>query len=201
MGFFDLGLGDVVDFVGQERANKANAKQAAKNRQFQERMSSTAHQREVADLRAAGLNPILSATGGSGASTPGGGQATMLNSARGLGDRQRAATIAKEQIKNLTADTALKMTSSELGKSQIQKTHQEALNLIQGFDLLSAQTMAAQATAKGVDLDNQLKQLDIEMYEKTPGGKLMKAFGPLMGGAIEFLNRFKDSGPLIRYEK
>jgi len=67
-------------------ANAANAQQAAEQMKFQERMSSTAHQREVSDLRAAGINPIATATGGSGASSPGGSSATMTpnDSSKGI---------------------------------------------------------------------------------------------------------------------
>lgn len=61
----------------QRETNMINIAEAAKNRDFQERMSSSAHQREIADLYAAGLNPILSARYG-GSSTPSGSMATAV---------------------------------------------------------------------------------------------------------------------------
>lgn len=51
--------------MNQSDANSAfNASQAQINRDWQEYMSGTSHQREVADLIAAGLNPVLSANSG-----------------------------------------------------------------------------------------------------------------------------------------
>lgn len=66
-----------------EIAMQYNSAEAQKNRDWQEMMSNTAYQRAMADMKAAGLNPILAANLG-GASTPGGAQGTIAGASMGL---------------------------------------------------------------------------------------------------------------------
>lgn len=86
-----------MSYRGQQTANKQNLQEADRNRQWQERMSSTSHQREVADLKKAGLNPVLSAHGG--ASTPGGAQGTVISPTKEVAQSMLSSSKAINNIK------------------------------------------------------------------------------------------------------
>lgn len=79
----------VYNHIENNVAMQYNSAEAAANREWQERMSSTAYQRAVEDMKKAGLNPIL-AYGNGGASTPGGSAGTISAANMGLSSSSAA---------------------------------------------------------------------------------------------------------------
>lgn len=130
--------GGALGLVGGILGNKSSAKQAKANRKWQEYMSNTAHQREVRDLRLAGLNPILSAHGGSGASTPSGGVATQQ-------DVISPAVNSAFNFMKMIAETNLKNaeTTSELNRPNLISA--QSSNQWSGAALNRQQTELAEA--------------------------------------------------------
>lgn len=86
--------GAVAGLIGTHLTNRANQASTAEQMAFQAEMANTAHQRQVNDLRRAGLNPILSATGGGGAISPQGAHYQAADYSAGMSGSVSSAVAA-----------------------------------------------------------------------------------------------------------
>ena len=111
-GFWSSLISSTASYLSSKSANdstnRANLRNTKLNNQLQDTLSRTAHQREVKDLRAAGLNPILSA--------------------RGAGSPQPSSAAAIVEPKPSLGSAAINAAQIQLLKSQSRKTSAEALN-------------------------------------------------------------------------
>lgn len=123
-----------------------NQNEAAKNRNWQEMLSNTAHQREVRDLMAAGLNPVLSAMNGNGASVGSGATAQGVTSQGAKGDTD---TSANGAIANLLG--SILSAQTQIQAANINARTQEAVaDKYTAMEKIVAETAAA-ASRYGAD--------------------------------------------------
>lgn len=119
MGFFEnlFGMGGSALTAG------ISYKVAKENREFQERMSNTAYQRAMADMRLAGLNPILAYKQG-GAGTPAGSVPQVPDFGKGIASAL-AMTRQKQEIKNMKMTVHKDESQRDLNDAQISRTEAE----------------------------------------------------------------------------
>lgn len=154
IAFLGALLGGALGAIGSGVSSAFQAREAKKDRSFQERMSSTAYQRSMADMRKAGLNPILAYQKG-GASTPGGAQAR-------IGD------LGQAGVAGIASAVQLKRAQHEINLLRMQRLDTEA----------SAQQRLAQSRKTNIErrlLETELPSATAKQeFDKSKTGETLR---------------------------
>lgn len=183
-----MSFGAIFGAVASQVANKAtdflfSNYQANRAWSRQKQAAQSAHQWEVADLRAAGLNPILSATGGNGANLPSVAVAQnanseapniigMMSALQGIRNQEQQERVLKAQERLIQTQADREIDSATLLRSQTAQINTQ--NYI-----------PAVFNARMMD-DSKLRNLMADMYQTQLYKNALGQFGQLLGGVQQF---------------
>lgn len=172
-------IGGIINRDMQRETNYENTRLARDQMGFQQHMSNTAHQREVADLKAAGLNPTLSA-GGDGSSSPSGASANLQAPQISFPNFFEAVRLAQSQQQ---VDNQTKITNAQLPKLGSEKELTDVKTRKEGKGLIRADV-----ESKGADLLKKGIEWFENVLKRTPSKKPTLQQPPPAGTAEQWMN-------------
>lgn len=191
-------LGGSSQAAAQDRANAANERINERNLSFSQYMSDTAYQRATKDMRAAGLNPIMSVQP---ASTPSPGAVDIkpVNPMAGLGSGISAGISTAMDVMSTEAEVQSKGAQSQLANAQIQTEAAKALQATTSAKESAArtETMRAELPARSAQarFDKAQAEIDYEYkdYDNT-ARRIQQGLGTV-NSALDAINPLKKLIP------